>query len=95
MKPSSSFDLWDFEPSDDGVGNADSLLSGYTGAQNNQENVGMIFCGSVFGYLFRVCKEMEIRGPRSERELGCFYVDPSGTKVASLSPNLDQWGLGK
>lgn len=53
----------------------------------------MIFCGSVFGYLFWVCKE--IRGPRSERELGCFYVDPSGTKVASLSPNLDQWGLGK
>lgn len=74
---------------------ADSPLSGYMGAQNHQENVGMIFCGSVFGYLFWVCREMEIRGPRSERELCCFYVDPSGTKVVSLLPNLEQWGLGK
>lgn len=49
----------------------------------------------MFGYLFRVCKEMEIKGPRSERELCYFYVDFSGTKVASLSPNLDQWGLEK
>lgn len=69
---------------------ADSPLSGYTGAHNKQENVGMIFCGIVFGYLFLVFKEMEMKGPRSERELCCFYVDPSGTKVASLSPNLDQ-----
>lgn len=59
---------------------ADSPLSGYMGAHNNQEN----FCGSVFGYLFWVCKEMEIKGPCSERELCCFYVDPTGTRVAFL-----------
>lgn len=36
-----------------------------------------------------------MKGPCSERELCCLYVDPTGTKVAFLSPNLDQWGLGK
>lgn len=74
---------------------ADSPLLWFRGAYNNQENAGMIFCGSVFGYPFLVGKEMAIKGPRSERELCCFYVDPSGTKVPSLSPNLDQWGPGK
>lgn len=96
VKPSDSFGLrwWGWKCSHMWK-IADSPLSGHTGAHINQENVGMIFCGSVFGYLFWVWKEMEMKGLRSERELCCFYVGPTGTKVASLSPNLDQWGLGK